>query len=288
MYINTQLYLYGGIMSDNPLKKFFRQPKIFISLPSKGIYNPVGTIQGEVENIPVYGMTGMDEIVIKTPDALIAGESTVKVFESCCPAVKDGWSVSSLDTDLLLTAIRIATYGNTLSIAKTCPACGEESEYDVDLTNVVDHFNNCSFENKVVLKDLVVKLQPLTYRQTTDFSLRNFQIQQRLMQSDRIQDEDERKSLISTLFRELAELQNEIFAASIDSVDIGMAVVTERSYINEWIQNCDSNILDDIKTVFNKNKDVWRVPPIKIKCTSCDAENSVVVDLDSSSFFAKA
>jgi hypothetical protein len=72
-------------MNQNPLQQYFRQPKIFINLPSQGIYSKEGSIQGEVNNMPVYGMTGMDEIIVKTPDALLSGESTVKVVQSCCP-----------------------------------------------------------------------------------------------------------------------------------------------------------------------------------------------------------
>ena len=94
-------------MSNNPLKQYFRQPKIFIGLPSKGVYNKENTLDGDISNMPVYGMTGMDEILMKTPDALISGESTVRIIESCCPFIKDAWELSSLDTDLVLTSIRI-------------------------------------------------------------------------------------------------------------------------------------------------------------------------------------
>lgn len=275
-------------MAENPLQQFFRQPKIYISLPSKGIYNPSGTIQGEVENIAIYGMTGMDEIVIKTPDALLSGESTVKIIESCCPSIKDGWSTSALDTDLLLTAIRIATYGNQLAVDKKCANCGEENSYDIDLSNIIDHFNHCKFENKVVLKDFVIKLQPLSYRQTTNFSIKNFQIQQRLAQSDSIQDETEKKNIITQLFKELAELQNEIFSASVDSVDLGTTVVTERVYIDEWLKNCESIIFDEIKKVFNQNREIWRIPPVKVQCSACEHESNLTINLDNSSFFARA
>ena len=96
-------------MGNNPLQQFFRQPKIYISLPSLGIYTIPGVIQGDVSNLPIYGMTGMDEILMKTPDALMTGESTVKVIESCCPVIEDAWDLCLLDLDIILTAIKIAT-----------------------------------------------------------------------------------------------------------------------------------------------------------------------------------
>jgi len=80
-------------MATNPLKQFFRQPKIFIKLPSKGIFNNPGTLQGDLDKMPVFGMTGMDEILMKTPDALLNGESTVRLMQSCCPSITDGWDI---------------------------------------------------------------------------------------------------------------------------------------------------------------------------------------------------
>ena len=75
-------------MSDsNPLQQYFRQPKIFISLPSKGLYYGAGSFQGDYNSVPIMAMTGMDEILMKTPDALFNGEATFKVIESCCPFI---------------------------------------------------------------------------------------------------------------------------------------------------------------------------------------------------------
>lgn len=275
-------------MADNPLQKFFRQPKIYISLPSKGIYNDPGTFQGEVENIPIYGMTGMDEILMKTPDALLSGESTVKIFESCCPSIKNGWAVNALDTDVLLTAIRIATYGNSMSVVHTCPKCSLENEYEIDLGLIIEHFSNCKYDNKVVLKDISIKLQPLTYQQTTEFSLKNFQLQQKLKQTDIITDEEEKKKILAKLFHELGLIQQEIFSASVESVDIGTSVVSEKSFIQEWLENCDKSVFDAIKDKFNKNKEAWRIPKVKVQCTSCEYESNLTIDLDQTSFFANA
>ena len=81
-------------MAQNPLQQYYRQPKVFIPLPSGGIYNKLGTLSGDVSHMPIYSMTGMDEIIVKTPDALLSGKSTVSIIESCCPTVKNGWEVT--------------------------------------------------------------------------------------------------------------------------------------------------------------------------------------------------
>ena len=110
--------------SANPLAKHFRQPAIYTKLPSQGEFWPAGALElpanGEV---PIYPMTARDEIILRTPDALLNGQGVVDVLQSCCPSVKDAWKLPSIDVDAILIAVRIATYGNQLDVDATCPHC---------------------------------------------------------------------------------------------------------------------------------------------------------------------
>ena len=169
-------------MSQNPLQSYFRQPKIYLKLPSLGKYTEPSSISGSVENLPIFGMTGMDQIIIKTPDALLNGESTVKIIQSCCPNIVDAWSITNLDIECLLVAIRIATFGNTMSVSASCSNCNSENEYDIDLGRFLEHYSKCIFDSTVVVGDLIVKLKPLTYKSVTAFSLTNFALQKQLIQ----------------------------------------------------------------------------------------------------------
>ena len=272
-------------MAQNPLQQYFRQPKIFIDLPSRGAYHADGTLLGEVTNMPVYGMTGMDEIIVKTPDALMTGESVVKVIESCCPTVKDAWSLSVLDTDLIFAAIRIATYGNQLGMSNTCTECGAESDYDADLNKVVEHYSNCKYDNRVVVGDLVINLHPLTYKQSTEFNMKNFAFQQQLRQVEPMEETPERQAIINKLWNDLAESQNLLFTTTIHSVETESTIVTERGHIEEWIKNCDRSIIDAVKEQIEKNRRVWDMPTYPVKCNSCGHEVNLMVDLDQSNFF---
>lgn len=275
-------------MANNPLQQYFRQPKIFINLPSQGVYNKPGSIHGEVSNMAVFGMTGMDEILMKTPDALLTGESTVKVMQSCCPGIIDGWEVTNLDFNLILTAIRIATFGNSIVVGSKCTGCSTDNEYEIDLTKVVDYFAHCSYDNKIVYKDLVIKTKPLTYKQITDFALRNFQLQQRLNQNIVLTDEEEKKKNFSELFEQLANLQNEIFTEGIESITVNNSVVTEKEYIREWLANCDRSAYDDIKTTILKNQEKYSSPEHDVECSNCGKAAKIMVDLDQTSFFGNA
>jgi hypothetical protein len=275
-------------MAENPLKKFFRQPKVFVTLPSGGIFNKPGSLSGSPENMPVYGMTGMDEIIIKTPDALLSGESTVRVVQSCCPNIVDGWDINNLDIDAILVAIRIATYGNTMPVVHVCSNCKTDNNYDINLSTYLEHFTQCSFDSDVVVGDLKIKIKPLTYKQATEFNLENFALQKRLNQIVELTTGDERTTLMTDIFNELGLLQNKITVSSIQQVETPTGVVTEYSFIKEWLDNCDKTIFDAIKETINKNSDAWRVPDQKIKCDSCGHEDAIAVELDQANFFAGA
>lgn len=275
-------------MSGNPLQKYFRQPKVFIKLPSGGLFNKPGSIQGDPTNMPVYGMTGMDEIIIKTPDALLTGESTAAIIASCCPSIKDPWDLSILDLTIILAAIRVATYGDKMSVGHKCSGCGADNEYDLELGTVIEHYMKCQYNNKIVMKDISINLQPLNYRSSTRFNLKNFQLQQQIAQAEVMEDQDERQKIIAKLFKDLAETQNEIYRETIESVDTGEQVVTEREYILEWISNCDKSVFDAIKAQNNINSTAWEMPKFPVKCDECEKEVNLVVDLDQSNFFVQA
>lgn len=67
----------------NPLSQFFRQPKIYMTLPSKGkFYPPDALDMPENGELPVFAMTAKDELLMRTPDALMNGASTVEVIKS--------------------------------------------------------------------------------------------------------------------------------------------------------------------------------------------------------------
>ena len=72
----------------NPLQAYFRRPAIYVQLPSGGKFNEPGELEiPENGESPVYPMTAKDEILMRTPDALMNGATTVEVIQSCCPNI---------------------------------------------------------------------------------------------------------------------------------------------------------------------------------------------------------
>jgi hypothetical protein len=277
----------------NPLQKYFRQPKIYISLPSKGMFYKDGSLQGDFNNMPVFSMTGMDEIIFKTPDALLNGESTVKVIESCCPYIKLGENVPSIDIDTLLVAIRIATYGEGLDISHTCSECQHENDYQINLTKILEYFNSQTFDGKITIGDLTITIRPLNYKEVTDFNIENFKLQKMLVQlgrsnmSDEDEDEERAKRIQNDIYKTISEIQVKLFINSIESIRVGNELVEDVEYITEWLQNAERGFFQEIKKKLEQNKEIWDIPKQHVKCDNCEHETDLTVTLDPSNFFGK-
>jgi hypothetical protein len=270
---------------NNPLSKFFRQPKIYITLPSRGLYYEPGVLGGSYENVPIFAMTGMDEIISKTPDALFTGEATSKVIESCCPTIKNAKLMPSIDLDTLLVSIRIATFGNNITVSHTCKNCGTENDYDVDLSGVIDYFKDLKYVNTIQVADnLSIKIRPLQYEEMNYFAIENFKLQKMLYQTSELKDE-ERQRTIDKIYQDLSTLQLQLFLTTIETIQAEV-VVSEKEFIEDFLRNCDRSIYGLIKQKLEENKETWAMPKQDVKCGNCNTEDKIQLTLDQSNFFA--
>jgi hypothetical protein len=275
--------------SNNPLQKYFRQPKVYLSLPSHGVYYKPEFVSTDVTALPVFGMTGMDELLMKTPDALFSGESTVQVIKSCIPAISNPWGLVSLDIDAVLIAIRIATFGSSLAVAQACTSCSAENSYDIDLNRMLARYETLKFDGNLTFGPLRITLRPLTYKELTDYNIGFFRLQKQLftLETTETLSADEKQKQGEDLLKAFTTAQVELFLRCIDRVTTDEGDVTDSTHIEEWLKNTDLDIYTAIKTKLEENKDVWSVPPLDAKCESCGAENKVQVNLDQSDFFVK-
>lgn len=274
-------------MATNPLQKYYRQPKIYLSLPSKGKFYPEGALNGDPESLPVFGMTAMDEIMLKTPDALFSGESVVQVINSCIPSIVDPWKMPTIDIDAALIAIRIATYGNKMPLIFKCKSCKEDNNIDLDLNSTLDYFIRLEYEDYLFIDPLTVHLKPLSYKEQTKTQLKQYEIRKMLAKSYDNMPDEERAKLINDLFAQLSDLQSTTFKNAIDSVEADDTVVESREQILEWINNSDALFFSTIKDHLESLAKIWRVQDQTCICANCQTENNVNISLDYSGFFAK-
>ena len=105
----------------------------------------------ETGELPVYPMTAIDEITVKTPDALFNGTATAELIKSCVPDIKDPWAINSIDLDAILIAVKSATGGNDLEIETICPNCQEDAKYGVNLVGLLSTLVSGDYDKELPL-----------------------------------------------------------------------------------------------------------------------------------------
>jgi hypothetical protein len=277
-------------MSNNPLTQYFRQPAVYITLPSEGKYYPDGAIEMPANReIPVYPMTAIDEITYKTPDALFNGNAVVNVIKSCIPAIRDPWGIPAMDVDTILVAIRMASYGSTMEINTTCPHCNSEADYGIDLRNILDSMRSPDYSKPVVDGDLEIYFKPMSYRNLNENNQRQFE-EQKLLQvlPDASMPDDQRMSALSAALMKITEITVSALAQSIAAVKTPDALVNEQEYIEDMLKNCDRRLFVKIRDHIVNTKLSSEIQPLKIACGECTKEYQQAITLDMTSFFADA
>lgn len=279
----------------NPLSGFMRQPKIYITLPSRGAYWPKNTITiPENGELAVYSMTAKDELAFKTPDALLNGQAIVDVIQSCIPAIKDAWKTPNTDLDLILIAIRIATYGEMMDVSHTVPGTDEEVEHQIDLRIVMDQLLSGLWEEAVEINDqLTCFVHPLTYKHVTMTGIKAFETQ-RLMQAvndDAISDE-KKLEIFNQSFNKMTDITIDLMADSISSIQTPETVVKEPAYIREFLQNADKDVFQKIQAHLNRMKETNGIQPMQVTSTpeqiaaGAPETYELPIKIDNSDFFA--
>jgi hypothetical protein len=276
--------------SVNPLKQFFRQPSIYLRLPSDGKFWPAGSIDMPAnQELPVFPMTAIDEITYRTPDALFNGQAVVNVIQSCVPSIRDAWAIPATDLNSILIAIRIASYGHNMDITSTCPACKTEADYVSDLRPTLANLKFPDFDQVNKYGDLEITFHPIDYRNQNAVNQSNFE-QQKMIQSiqgSSLPDEQKMAELNLAL-KKITELTIDALKWSISSIRTPSSLVTEPEYIHEFLTNCDRKMFTTIRDKIIELRQASELPPLQIECSECTHKYTQTLNLDQASFFDSA
>jgi hypothetical protein len=279
--------------TPNPLKKYFRQSKISISFPSQGNFYPKGSLETtETGQYPVFPMTARDEIVMKTPDSLVNGQATVDVIQSCIPNIKNAWDVPTIDLDVILIGMRIATYGETMDVTIKTPVTGEEKSYSLNLTNLLNDLTSVQYNNRIELDDMIVYIRPLSYRDFTKTSLKTFEEQKifRTLNNDKLT-EDEKLVKFNESFKKLTDITITTLERSIMRIDVDGQIVTDPNHIKEFVDNAEKNFFRTVLDHIDQEKKKFAIKPLTVKSSLEDIEKGVPetfevpITFDQSNFF---
>lgn len=274
----------------NPLERYFRQPAIYLSLPSRGeFYTKEALVIPESGELPVYPMTAMDEIRARTPDSLFNGTSLVDIIHSCIPDIKDPWSIPSIDLNAILAAIRLASYGEEMDITTRCPNCGEEADMGVDLRMVLDRIKSPDYKTPLQLGDLTFYFGPPTYKDQTDTALAQFESQKIIEMVNQVEiSEEERIQQLGNAFRKLTDITADIVTKTIRAVKIPDAMVTDKVHIRQFLDNCPKAIWEAVRDRSAELTESSEIQPFDITCNSCGHEYQQEFTLNMSNFFETA
>lgn len=260
---------------QNPLKQYFRQFKLFIKLPSGTSYYPDGSVKftdaGEVGVMP---MTGQDELILKNPDALLNGEALIEVLKSCVPAVSNPRVLLTNDIDALITAVRYATFNDTLETELKCPSCGAQNLFKINLQHSLDGMSFLESEYVINLDNgLSVFVKPYAFPEL----LRGLHAQfeqskvERAITSEKLTDE-ERMKMFSNSFKELALVTYDLMVSSIVKViDESKGIdINDKGFIKEFLQNIDKKSVDKISDLIKEINQIGIKRSFMARCEKCD------------------
>jgi phage FluMu protein Com len=277
---------------SNPLNQYFRIPKLYVKLPSQGIFYHDGDIElTSTGELAVYPLTTIDHLLLKTPDALLNGETLLKIISNCVPGVKNVKMLVEPDINTLILAIRVASNGAIMEVEVTCPSCKTENMLETDISATLQT-QSMMEENSHILdfnSDLKIYLRPY------DFEQRNLQLINELDEIKAIKlltsqteiSDTERMALLAQHVSDMADRTFKIVARSIQSIVILKTgeKVTDETFIFEFLKGLSKPqadiIIDQIKLLNRAGIE----NDVTCKCSNCAHEWEQRIDYDPTSFF---
>lgn len=282
--------------NTNPLGKYYRQPQIYITVPSKGKYYGADVFTPtETGEIPVLPMTAKDELSFKTPDSMMSGQSTVDVIQSCVPNFKNAWKMVNFDTDAVLLAIRIATYGETMDVNYKVPVTNEDMTHTVNLPALLEELARVDIVDEATTKTgFKVKLAPLDYQSLSQIQTAQFE-QQKIYSTvtNSAMSEQDKSAQFVKSFKLLNTINFGMLVDSITEITTpeGTTVV-DKAQIKDFCDNCDAKVINEIQDELAKIRSQAQIKPIRLQSTEDQIKKGaptsyeVPVTFDSSNFFA--
>lgn len=275
----------------NPLRAHFRQPAIYLKLPSGGQFWNSGLDLPEIGEIPVYPMTARDEILLKTPDALLNGQGVVDVIQSCCPHITDAWQMPIIDVDSVLIAIRIASYGNAMSIDSKCPHCEAENTFEVDLTGYLDSVVVPDYNQKIEHDKIRIKIKPQNYASLNETNKITYE-QQRVLENIAADGSEDinRVAEYKKHITRLVDLNAKLLVDNTEYIEVVNtgAVVNEPEFIEEFYFNCDADLCKELQDKIIEVNREGAIKPQTGTCTECTKSFDISLTFDYASFFASS
>jgi hypothetical protein len=276
---------------QNPLAAHFRQPKLYMKLPSGGLFNKSDELDfPESQEVAIFPMTAKDEILMKNPDALLNGEAVLQIIKSCVPSVLEPMELTNIDVDAILMGIQSATYGDEMEVTTKCETCEDKELTGVtSISESLDGIDPLSEINEIEYEGLKVLLRPVKYRSTIEAGLINFQTTRSLQGISDLPDDLDKLKIFNENFNRMAQLNFSLIVESIEKIIVKdedeVIEVTDREQILEFLNNCEASIGAKIEEESSKISTKGVAKDVKFECEECGNITESTIILDPVNFF---
>lgn len=279
----------------NPLNKYFRQPSLFMRLPTQGKWYAQKDVElsGEGE-IPVFGLTALDEIMLNTPDAMLNGQALENVIKNCSPSIKNVKNLMIPDLDALFLAIKIATSNGKYDFERKCPSCGHDNTFEVNCQHLLDTMTVIEDTDAIVNfnEQLIVHVRPYTLEMRQLFLQREFEEERTLKaidESNKDLNEFERAKILGESVERLSKITFTLVAKSIEKIVMvsEKVSVTDPAHINEWLTSINKAQADAVMNAVNNLNSIGVTKSQPAQCESCGHQWTETLNFDPISFFGQ-
>lgn len=233
-----------------------------MALPSKGkFYAESPTQKSGTGELPILSMTARDELIFRTPDALMNGDAVAEVIRSCVPLISNPWDVPSIDMDSILIAIRIATTGEELKMDVSVPGTDDTLEFSINLPTMLDTIKGKEWKDTFTYEDLTFTVIPLKLKDQNFFEIESFETQRfiNVLKDESIEGE-KRKKLIQEILDKASFNNIDVVSKQIVKISTPEGDETNPVKITEFLSQSENKLYNAVKQHLVSNREQFDIP----------------------------
>lgn len=279
--------------ATNPLTQFYRKPGAFVTLPSGGRFYKNAPTLTESNELAVYPMTAKDEMILKNPDALFNGEAVRQVLASVVPDIANVNEMPAPDVDLVLVAMRMASYGDDLNldVAHGCDASkGKVQSITVSLGSVVGSMKpiDPNLGQVRLSSGLTVIIRPYNLADQSRLLKSQFTSMRQIQAMDANENlsTQEKTEMANREYANMVDLAQELLTGCVQRVVLPDGQeVTDRTHIADWMKNLDRASIDRLDQELKRFQEFGIIREVTTKCDYCGETYKTDMLFDPTSFF---
>jgi len=269
---------------------------MWVKLPTLGKWYTRGEVTfNERQEVQVFGITAIDEIMLNTPDALFNGHALETVITSCIPEVHDVKNLLQPDLDALFVGIKSASNNGKYEITRICEKCRHENTFEMQCNHLIDSMTYVEDSDAVVNidSDIRVYVKPYTFEMRSLLIQR--QLEERKVLSAIDNDTESTDSLVKAdvfarSVEKMSRLTFRLIADSVTKIEIlgkDQLSVTDKDHIAEWLTNVNKRISDAIISAVAALNDLGPPKTTNAQCQNCDHTWTEALNFDPALFFSR-